>query len=60
MLMAATALLEDEPDPSRDDVIHGLEGNLCRCTGYAQIIDAVLGRGARARRPDGRVAEAAR
>ncbi len=42
MLMAATALLEDDPDPSRDDVIHGLEGNLCRCTGYAPIIEAVL------------------
>ena len=42
MLMAATALLEEEPAPSRDDVIHGLEGNLCRCTGYAPIIEAVL------------------
>lgn len=42
MLMAATALLEDDPDPSRETVIHGLEGNLCRCTGYAQIVDAVL------------------
>ena len=42
MLMAATALLEDDPDPSREAVIHGLEGNLCRCTGYAQIVDAVL------------------
>jgi len=42
MLMAATALLEEDPDPTREAVIHGLEGNLCRCTGYAQIIDAVL------------------
>ncbi|HUQ78459.1 MAG TPA: (2Fe-2S)-binding protein [Patescibacteria group bacterium] len=42
MLMAATALLEENPEPSRDEVIHALEGNLCRCTGYAQIIDAVL------------------
>lgn len=42
MLMAATALLEDEPNPTRETVIHALEGNLCRCTGYAQIIDAVL------------------
>lgn len=42
MLMAATALLEDDPSPSREDVIHGLEGNLCRCTGYAPIIEAVL------------------
>jgi carbon-monoxide dehydrogenase small subunit len=42
MLLAATALLEENPDPSRDEVIHALEGNICRCTGYAQIIDAVL------------------
>ena len=42
MLMAATALLEDQPDPSRADVIHGLEGNLCRCTGYEPIVEAIL------------------
>ena len=42
MLMAATALLEEDPRPTRDAVIHGMEGNLCRCTGYAHIIDAVL------------------
>ena len=42
MLMAATALLEEDPSPTREAVIHGMEGNLCRCTGYAHIIDAVL------------------
>lgn len=42
MVMATTALLEENPAPSRDEVVHALEGNLCRCTGYAQIIDAVL------------------
>ena len=42
MLMAATALLEEDPSPTREAVIHGLEGNLCRCTGYAHIVDAVL------------------
>lgn len=42
MLMAATALLEDQSDPSREDVIHGLDGNLCRCTGYEPIVEAVL------------------
>jgi carbon-monoxide dehydrogenase small subunit len=47
MLMTATALLEEQPDPSRADVIHGLEGNLCRCTGYEPIVAAVL-RAARA------------
>jgi carbon-monoxide dehydrogenase small subunit len=42
MLMAATALLEDTPDPTREEIVTGLEGNLCRCTGYASIVDAVL------------------
>ena len=42
MLMATTALLEEDPSPTREAVIHGLEGNLCRCTGYAHIVDAVL------------------
>jgi aerobic-type carbon monoxide dehydrogenase small subunit (CoxS/CutS family) len=47
MLMAATALLEEDPLPTREAVVHGLEGNLCRCTGYASIIDAVLAAAAR-------------
>jgi carbon-monoxide dehydrogenase small subunit len=51
MLMAATALLEEDPDPTREAVIHGLEGNLCRCTGYAQIVDAVLAAAATVREP---------
>jgi carbon-monoxide dehydrogenase small subunit len=42
MLMAATALLAEDPSPTREAVIHGMEGNLCRCTGYAHIVDAVL------------------
>ena len=42
MLMAATALLEENPAPTRDEVVTGIEGNLCRCTGYAPIVDAVL------------------
>ena len=53
MLMAATALLEEDPDPTREAVIHGLEGNLCRCTGYAQIIDAVLAAAAMGRATSG-------
>lgn len=40
-VVAATALLRDNPDPSRDDIIRGLEGNICRCTGYVGIIRAV-------------------
>jgi aerobic carbon-monoxide dehydrogenase small subunit len=42
MLMAATALLEENPAPSREDVVRGLEGNICRCTGYEPIVEAVL------------------
>jgi carbon-monoxide dehydrogenase small subunit len=42
MIMAAVDLLRDVPDPSEQDVREGLEGNLCRCTGYQNIVDAVL------------------
>ena len=41
MLMSATALLAEHPDPTDDEIRIGLSGNLCRCTGYARIIDAV-------------------
>lgn len=41
MIMAATDLLERHPNPSRDDIRYGLAGNLCRCTGYVKIFDAV-------------------
>src|SRR3954451_17791935 len=42
MIMAAVDLLKDNPTPSEDEVREGLEGNLCRCTGYQNIVDAVL------------------
>ena len=42
MVMAATALLADNPTPTRAEAVAGIEGNLCRCTGYVPIIDAVL------------------
>ena len=42
MLLAAHVLLETTKRPSADDVREGLAGNLCRCTGYTKIIDAVL------------------
>ncbi len=41
-LMAATALLEDNPEPSEEEVLTALSGNICRCTGYATIVDAVM------------------
>jgi carbon-monoxide dehydrogenase small subunit len=42
MIMAAADLLERNPNPSEEEVRHGLEGNLCRCTGYHNIVKAVL------------------
>ncbi len=42
MIMAAAGLLAENPDPSEDEVRHALEGNLCRCTGYHNIVKAVL------------------
>ena len=41
-LIAAVGLLRSNPDPTRDEVCEALAGNLCRCTGYKSIIDAVL------------------
>jgi aerobic-type carbon monoxide dehydrogenase small subunit (CoxS/CutS family) len=42
MVMAASALLEENPHPRPDEVREGLAGNLCRCAGYQRIVDAVL------------------
>jgi carbon-monoxide dehydrogenase small subunit len=41
MIMAAVDLLARNPDPSDEEIRHGLEGNLCRCTGYQNIVKAV-------------------
>jgi aerobic carbon-monoxide dehydrogenase small subunit len=42
MVMAAVSLLKEHPNPTESEVRHGLEGNLCRCTGYHNIVKAVL------------------
>jgi carbon-monoxide dehydrogenase small subunit len=42
MMMAAKALLDENPDPSEEDVRWALSGNLCRCTGYQNIVKSVL------------------
>jgi len=41
MIIAAKALLKENPDPSLADIKRGLSGNLCRCTGYTRIFEAV-------------------
>jgi len=41
MIMAVAGLLKDNPHPSDEEIYHGLEGNLCRCTGYINIVKAV-------------------
>jgi carbon-monoxide dehydrogenase small subunit len=41
MIVAASQIIDRNPNPSRDQIRHGLEGNLCRCTGYQHIVEAV-------------------
>jgi carbon-monoxide dehydrogenase small subunit len=41
MIMASAALLADNPNPSDEEIRYGLEGNICRCTGYQKIVEAV-------------------
>ncbi len=42
MILSAYTLLKRNPDPSREDILRTLDGNLCRCTGYVKIVEAVL------------------
>ena len=41
MIIASTQIIDRNPNPSREEIRHGLEGNLCRCTGYQHIVEAV-------------------
>ena len=41
MLLSAKALLDEHPSPTREEISAGISGNLCRCTGYVRIIDAI-------------------
>ena len=52
MLLSATALLAENPAPTRDDVVRAISGNGCRCTGYAAIVDAILAAAERQRTGD--------
>ena len=49
MIMATAGLLAKNPNPSREDAVRAISGNICRCTGYEAIIDAVLDAAARMR-----------
>ena len=46
--MSATALLAQNPHPSEDEIRKALQGNICRCTGYVNIVEAIVAAGARA------------
>ena len=41
MIMSGVQLLRRNPKPVREEIVHGIEGNLCRCTGYSHIVDAI-------------------
>lgn len=41
MIIAASQIIDRNPNPTREEIRHGLEGNLCRCTGYQHIVEAV-------------------
>lgn len=59
MIMAAVDLLAENPDPTEEQIRHGLEGNLCRCTGYQNIVKAVQVAARRLREPAPSVEEVA-
>jgi carbon-monoxide dehydrogenase small subunit len=41
MIMSAKALLDENPNPTDEEIKKGISGNLCRCTGYVQIVDSI-------------------
>jgi carbon-monoxide dehydrogenase small subunit len=41
MILTAHALIARNPEPTRDDIVEAISGNICRCTGYAQIVEAI-------------------
>ena len=55
ILISATALVRDNPDPTEDEVRHAISGNICRCTGYQPIVRAIMAcaRRRNARKPAG-------
>jgi carbon-monoxide dehydrogenase small subunit len=59
MMLTSIALLEEKPDPTDDDIRWALSGNICRCTGYMNIVKAVKSAGAQMRAAAARPAAAA-
>ena len=53
MLMCAKAFLAQNPNPTEDDIRHGISGNLCRCTGYNKIVEAIQFAADKLREPKG-------
>ncbi|WP_336099055.1 (2Fe-2S)-binding protein [Roseovarius sp. CH_XMU1461] len=49
MILSAETLLRDNPDPSHEDIVEAISGNICRCTGYGQIVEAIALAAARLR-----------
>jgi carbon-monoxide dehydrogenase small subunit len=49
MILSTKSLLEENPDPTEDEIRHGIAGNLCRCTGYHFIVDSIQDAAARLR-----------
>jgi carbon-monoxide dehydrogenase small subunit len=41
MIMSAKALLDQNPDPTDDQIRHSIAGNMCRCTGYVQVVESI-------------------
>jgi carbon-monoxide dehydrogenase small subunit len=50
VMLTAVQVLDSNPDATRDEIAHALKGNLCRCTGYSHILDAVEAAAGRGRR----------
>lgn len=50
LIMTAKALLDENPNPTEEEVRYGVSGNLCRCTGYSKIVEAILTAGEEIRR----------
>jgi carbon-monoxide dehydrogenase small subunit len=59
MIMTAADLLARNPDPTEDEIRHAIEGNMCRCTGYHNIVLAIKAAAAALAEPPGAAAPAA-